>query len=480
MAMKVFIVDPVTNKPVLEVSPDQFVQQLPHCAVVVADPGESPQTVTFLVDGKAVRIEKSAPYTIAGDSGGVVNPFHGLDEGNHTVQIIVGEVFQFTTGPAGHVQPATESPTPTPTPTPVPTPTPTPTPVPTPTPTPTVPMQHKMIAGKGAGLLYNQANGDAVVQNLWIEGAGRNPNAAGFKPNPDGPDGIFVNKAKSVLIENVRVDFCEQNIVVSNCPGPATLRNVKSFDSWALNSADLFKGQGVYVDGVHGQFTIDSSTFVGNGWNPQVGPHNRDQYGHCLYHQRGCSPAYVKDSIFARASNAGCQFREGGKAERCIFIDNGFSVIAFNHCEIVDCVIVAGHHYFDGGGWTGNGAILSYADNLILRNVLIVGVPNQGAPSPYSANGEKTYNSAAVTISSTYTKLHADWASKNPQIDAQGVTVLGWPGKLVNKNGQDLNLPGVQYVPNPVNVDVDDLVQRARNGASAAELIQLVRQKAGL
>jgi hypothetical protein len=278
----------------------------------------------------------------------------------------------------------------------------------------------KLIPRGAAGLTFT--GGSVRVSDKWLRADQRDPTAPGWTQatDPRGPDGITIKNAASATIENVTVERCGQNIVLQNIGGDTLLRNVRSFDSWSLNSAAQFQGQGVYRETSGGALTIDHCVFDRNGWRPGLSPHTRDTYGHALYDNRGSGPARISDTAFMRASNAGPMLRSGGSVAGSLIVDCGTGIIAMGRgdtVEVSDTVIVGGHRYWTGSAWTGNTAVMSYAKTLRLRNVWIVASPGQGlADAAAVAAGEKSFNTACIALSSTYTAQHPDWPDPHPTI----------------------------------------------------------------
>jgi hypothetical protein len=355
-----------------------------------------------------------------------------------------------------------------------------PPPPPPPPPPPQVPTVELIGVGK-PGVLIDGKGQPVTVSGRWLRADGRDPTSPGFnvaKVDPNGPDGLFIRSAGAVLIQDVRIERFEQNLVLFNT-GPATLRRVVSFGAWAKNSGnDSDRGQGGYYDKIRGELRHEDSAFLQSGWDERLPPHLRDEREHGGYIQRGACPLTAVRSLYARNANAGLQVRESGNISGCAIVENGIGVIAFGRgqtTEIADCDFIAAHRYWDGKAWTGGMAIKSYAGRLKLRNVRIIAVPGQDKADRWAvAAREDSFNAGCIDLSTKYTS-HPEWIDLDPQIEAENVHVYGWPlssvPSVVTKNGRALNVPGITYhaqqLPAPYR-DVLDAVAAGRTDVPSA------------
>jgi hypothetical protein len=240
-------------------------------------------------------------------------------------------------------------------------------------------------------------------------------------------------------IADVYLDGWEQNITYLGGGGSLTLTNVRSLHAFRADSSKRFQGQGLYFGNPAdpatppprsqwpGPATIRGCIFGWNGYRTNDG--NLNGYRHGVYGGHFAGALLIEDSIFVGNACAGVQVRAGATIRRCVFLDNGVSLLSVaGDVTLEDCTFYGGHRYaeVDGNGkvtgWTGDNGVDNYT-HLTLRNCLFAGKPGQGAPAGTKGN----YDTGCIVNSAKY-KPNPDWSPDGGRITASGCTIAGWPG----------------------------------------------------
>jgi hypothetical protein len=257
--------------------------------------------------------------------------------------------------------------------------------------------------------------------------------------DPDAADrGEPYNFSGISELADTHIEGWRQNIVYMGGGGRLTLRNVRSVKAFRAESKERFQGQGLYFghpnedapqDRWPGSAKVTGCLFGWNGWRKMDG--NANGYRHGIYGGRCAGPLDIEDSIFVGNACAGVQVRRGGTIRRCVFIDNGISLLSVaGDVTMEDCVVLGGHRYANVNNageldsWTANNAVANYT-KLTLRNCLFAGAPGQAADP---AATPKQYDTGCIVNSNQYPP-HPEWSPNGGSITASKCIIAGWPGK---------------------------------------------------
>lgn len=310
--------------------------------------------------------------------------------------------------------------------------------------------------GDPAGVSCTRPLKNITIRGVDVYPPARDPASPPYRRDARGVGLSMLGAIDGLVIEDVSVRLCRWNISIGGTPKDVTLRRVTSTDAYGVviqgggphgEDDGTFAGQGLYVQGITGAFTIDGCRFDHNGWNEKIADAKATKYRHNLYINVPCAVPVLTNCIISRGASCGLQARPGARASTCLFYDNSISVMGIGDTSLAGCAIVGGHRHFDGSGYVGNLAVSSFADQCTLRDVTIIGLPGQNAPD---ASGKRN-DMGAISLSSQY-KPHPDWGASDghPDITASGVRIAGWPGLSTARDGKAFVLPGATITAQPV------------------------------
>lgn len=207
---------------------------------------------------------------------------------------------------------------------------------------------------------------------------------------------ILLGTFNNLLIEDVRTTGMGGGIVlydpngVLGQPGRNTvLRRCTVLD--AFKRPDIGHSQGMYTDG-H-QLTIEECLFDHNGWL-ESDPSTQTIFNHNLYvNYTGGTPITFRNTISARASSHGAQFRTGGIIDNNLFYQNPLNiligssqnVIRLNDSVISNNVVIDSRDIYTNG--RGNALdIVGGNNHLIINNIFKDRITGSGQPA-ISVNG---------------------------------------------------------------------------------------------
>lgn len=246
--------------------------------------------------------------------------------------------------------------------------------------------------------------------------------------------GIYsVNHTAAQAFSNIYITGFDQNGCSETYAGGLTIAGAISINA-LHDPANLFDGQGWYIEGVDGPISISASCFAWNGWQTGQPPAARLQYYHGLYINAPNSLPSISQCLFA--SNSACQIqtRAGGNIDSCVFVDSGIGVLnvmSQGGCTISNCTFIGGHYYWSGTAWVGCTAIQTYWP-VKLVNCTFVAMPGQGTP-PTTIAGAETYPSGMIASGGAWNNGGTPpWTAPpagTPLLTATNCTIAGtWPG----------------------------------------------------
>ncbi len=158
-----------------------------------------------------------------------------------------------------------------------------------------------------------------AIIGLELHAHTRDPNF-GSSYSTGGNAGIrWYASGESLLIEDVRVSYYRDNIVIQSRDGfdDFTLRRSQVIGAYSTSS----HSQGLFVKNVHG-VELDGNLFDHNGWNAKIKGAEATIFNHNVYIQVDSTGLVARNNTFSRASSHGLQARRGGIIENNLFIAN--------------------------------------------------------------------------------------------------------------------------------------------------------------